>query len=102
GVSASGSPTATYAAGVKRRNLAPGGHGGGVAGGTVLALLGERLAEGVGHHGLLGAGAMAGSGFLVHSLRQAGVTTRNDLERLAMLHPSVARELMARVRPDGQ
>jgi hypothetical protein len=36
-----------------------------------------------------------------HALRQAGVHTLNDLERMAMLHPNVARELLARVAPDG-
>jgi hypothetical protein len=35
------------------------------------------------------------------ALRQAGVRTLNDLERMAMLHPNVARELPARVAAGG-
>src|SRR6202008_3348982 len=52
GVSASGSPTATYAAAVRKL---PGGHAGQGVGVSMLALLGERMAEGAGHHGLVGA-----------------------------------------------
>ncbi len=102
GVSAGGSPTATYAAAGKRHNLVPGGHVGGGVGVTVLTLIGERLGEHVGEHGLIGALALPALGVAVHSLRQAAVRTINDVERLAMLHPSIARELMARVRPDGR
>lgn len=101
GVSASGSPTATYANAVKRRGLVPSGHGGEAVGMSVLTLLGEQAGEHLAGHGLIGAVALPAAGFAVHALRQAGVRTLNDLERLAMLHPQVARELLARVRPDG-
>lgn len=102
GVSAGGSPTATYANSVKRRNLVPGGHGGEAVATSMLAVLGEQLGEHVAGHGLIGAAALPAAGIAVHALRQAGVRTLNDLERLAMLHPNVGRELLARVGPDGR
>jgi hypothetical protein len=102
GVSAGGSPTATYANAVKRRGLVPGGHGGEAVGVSVLTLLGEQLGEHVAGHGLIGAAALPAAGMAVHALRQAGVRTLNDLERMAMLHPNVARELLARVGPNGK
>jgi hypothetical protein len=102
GVSAAGSPTATYTNAVKRHKLVPGGHGGTLGGLSLMAVIGEQLAEHIGTHGLVGVAALPAGGWLVHTLRQAGVQTRNDLERLAMLHPNVARELMSRVGPSGQ
>jgi hypothetical protein len=45
GVSAGGSPTATFANAVKRRNLVSGGHGGEATATSVLAVLGEQLGE---------------------------------------------------------
>lgn len=70
---------------------------------TALAI----IADGLGHAGAgaLGAGTVgsftAGAGsaaaaLLAHTLRQRGIATVNDLIREAMLHPAVARELMAR------
>jgi hypothetical protein len=101
GVSAPGSPTATYANAVKRRGLVPGGHGGSV--GTLMqTLVGEHLGELVGGHGVIGAVALPALGMAAHSMRQAGVQTVNDLERLAMLHPNVARSLLARVNTNGR
>jgi hypothetical protein len=102
GVSAGGSPTATYANAVKRRNLVPGGHGGEAVATSMLAVLGEQLGEHVAGHGLIGAAALPAAGIAVHALRQAGVRTLNDLERMAMLHPNVGRELLARVGPDAK
>jgi len=46
--------------------------------------------------------ALPAAGIAVHALRQAGIRTLKDLERLAMLHPNVGRELMARVGPNGE
>jgi hypothetical protein len=51
-------------------------------------------------------GAIAGAGlgvggYLMHSLRQTGISTVNDLVGEAMLHPNVARELLGCVAPDG-
>jgi len=106
GVSAPGSPTATYANAVRKL---PSGHGTSGVGGGILALIGEHLAEHasnmLGHGGIMSAAAGVagiGGGLLMHSLRQAGIRTMNDLERLAMLHPPVARELLARVGQDGK
>ena len=77
------------------------GSSGGI-GVSVLTLLGEQLGEHVAGHGLIGAAALPAAGIAVHALRQAGISTVNDLERLAMLHPNVARELLARVGPNGK
>ena len=44
---------------------------------------------------------MAGSGYLVHALKQKGIQTTNDLITQAMLHPSVARELLQRIPASG-
>lgn len=76
---------------------------------TVLALIGEKIAEtgasAVGLHGVGGLAAEAlGAGLPVvaHMLRQRGIATVNDLVRETMLHPSVARELMARLGPNAK
>jgi len=70
---------------------------------TVMALLGEKIAEtgagALGMHGVAGLGVEAAGmalPVLAHALRQRGIQTTNDLVREAMLHPSLARELMAR------
>jgi hypothetical protein len=64
--------------------------------------VGEHLGELVGGHGVIGAVALPALGMAAHSMRQAGVQTVNDLERLAMLHPNVARSLLARVNTNGR
>lgn len=73
---------------------------------TVLALIGEKIAEtGASVMGLHGVAGLATEALgatlpvLAHTLRQHGIQTVNDLVREAMLHPSVARELMARPKP---
>lgn len=70
---------------------------------TVMALLGEKIAEtgagALGMHGVAGLGVEAAGmalPVLAHALRQRGIQTTSDLVREAMLHPSLARELMAR------
>jgi hypothetical protein len=72
---------------------------------TALAVIGEQLGSALSHavggDGMLGevAGAvLGGGGYLLHAMRQSGIATVNDLVREAMLHPSVARELMARTQ----
>jgi hypothetical protein len=99
-----GSDTAANVAAGKRLNLA-GKQGAHL---TALAVVGDmvgRLAEhAIGGEGMLGelAGvAAAGGGYLLHSLRQAGIATTNDLVREAMLHPALARELMQRADAEG-
>jgi hypothetical protein len=74
---------------------------------SVLGMLGVLIAEktatamGVPGAVALGSEVLAGSApLLVHSFRQRGIQTINDLVREAMLHPEVARELM--VRPKGE
>lgn len=69
---------------------------------SVLTLPGEQMGEHIAGHGLIGAVALPAGGMAVHALRQAGISTVNDLERMAMLHPNVARELLARVGPSGK
>ena len=71
--------------------------------GTALAVIGEQigemLAHATGHEGILGAAVgagLGGGGFLIHALRQSGIATINDLVREAMLHPQLARELVAK------
>ncbi len=98
---APGSPTAERLAGDKlgtSRNYAP----------TVMALIGERLAElGAGEMGAHGMGGLAAGAvgaaipLLAHALHQRGVTTVNALVREAMLNPEIARMLMQRPK-DGQ
>jgi hypothetical protein len=65
---------------------------------TVPTLLGIMAAEAGGSAiGLPGVATFAtGAPILAHVFRQRGIQTVNDLVREAMLHPSVARELMAR------
>ena len=78
---------------------------------TALAVIGDQLGEAVGHAfggahaglaGMVAGPLAAGAGYLVHSLRQSGIRTVNDLVREAMLNPNLARELMARVPESGQ
>jgi hypothetical protein len=71
---------------------------------TAFMIAGDMIGDALGGHGLLGAGfgfASAGIGHLIHAMHQAGIETTNDLVREAMLHPSVARELLQKV-PNGK
>lgn len=90
----SGSQTTPLMANAKRLGASVAHHG---ATGMIsmLALLGEHLGESVGAHGLLGAGAAAGGGMLLNALHQSGIHTMADLTAEAMLHPQLARTLMA-------
>jgi hypothetical protein len=55
----------------------------------------------VGGHNILGAIAIPAAGVAIHALRQAGISTTNDLVRQAMLHPELARVLMQKAE-NGQ
>jgi hypothetical protein len=79
-----------------------GKHGGAGIGITLMGLLGEHMGEMAGEHGMIGMGLSIGAGMLMHHLRAAGIETVNDLKAAAMLHPELARELVARVGPDGK
>lgn len=97
-----GPDTAQKLLGVKKAGLGPKvGHASALG---VLMLAGEHLGSMV-HGGLVaplvGAVGVPAVGELISSLRHAGLNTANDLVQLAMLNPSVARELMQRMRPDG-
>ena len=77
-------------------------HGG--FGTTAFALIGENLAESLSHaiggHGLIGVAAkVAGvmGGVLAHRLRQAGITSRNELIKEMLLNPKFALEMRAKV-----
>lgn len=50
--------------------------------------------------GITGALALPILGITTHALRQNGIKTKNDLERMAMLRPSVARDLTVQARPN--
>jgi len=70
---------------------------------TAMAVLGEQFGEIashiVGKEGISGkvVGLASGIGaILYHTLKQAGISTKADLRREALLHPAVAKELMAR------
>ena len=72
---------------------------------TALAVIGEQmgnvLSHAMGGEGILGqaaGAAIGGGGYLIHAMRQSGIATINDLVREAMLHPNVARELMAKAQ----
>jgi hypothetical protein len=98
-----GSATASRAINTKAHGLAGGTHTQ-----TALVLIaehvGEMIAHGLGQTGIIGGAIGVGATItpmLAHSLKQAGIKTTNDLVGQALLHPSVARELMTRVRPDG-
>lgn len=98
GIASSGSATAEREAaktGGFRQHLLP----------TALAIVGEKIGEtaaaATGMHGVYALGASAlgvATPIIVHAMRQVGISTVNDLVREAMLHPSLARELMARPR----
>ena len=79
----------------------PAGHAAGLGAVSMLTFLGERLGEMVGGHNILGAIAIPAAGVAIHALRQAGISTTNDLVRQAMLHPELARVLMQKVE-NGQ
>jgi hypothetical protein len=96
-----GSNSAQKLAGLAKHGASVAGAG---VGTTLFALLGEHLGEHMmnmaGHGGILGSAASiagAGAGLWVHSLRQAGINTMNDLGREMMLHPDLARSLLKRV-----
>jgi hypothetical protein len=95
-----GSNTAANLFGAKRAGLVH-QHGPTAVGTTALAWIGEKLGEHVAGHGLIGMGVSVAAGALFHMLRQRGINTMNDLLREAMLHPSVARELLRKVNPNG-
>lgn len=65
---------------------------------TALTLIGERLGEVAGGHGIIGAVGLPVLGAGVHAMRQAGIRTVNDLVREAMLHPELARTLIQQVK----
>lgn len=95
-----GSDTAQKQSAIRKYGLAAVGHG---AGTSFLMLLGEHL----GGHVLGATGAFAGAvglpylSGLYSAMKQAGITTTNDLVREAMLHPELARMLVARVPEEG-
>jgi hypothetical protein len=87
-----------------RKHGMDGGHSSAVG-----AIIGERAGEGFAH--LVGAGGLTGialevfgaaSHAIYSAMKQAGITKANDLVHAAMLHPDVARALMARLGPDGK
>jgi len=77
---------------------------------TAMAILSEQGGDVVSHilgahegvfGKLLGFGAGVGT-LLLHTMKQAGISTKNDLIREAMLNPAVARELMTRASANNQ
>lgn len=86
-----GSQTASHQSRAARLAVGAAGHGASI---TALTIIGERLGEHLGEHGMIGAVAVPAIGMAVHALRQAGVKTVTDLTREAMLHPELARVLM--------
>lgn len=92
-----GPDTARKLAGLAKHGAGPMGHG---MGATAFALIGEHvlenLSKAVGH--IPGAGIIGiAGGALIHTLRQAGITSRNDLIREMMLNPKFALEMRANV-----
>ena len=89
-----GSDTAQNITAGRKTGLTPVQHGVGI---TALTLIGEHIGEAI-HGGTIGgmAGAVALPvlGHIIHSMRQSGINTINDLVREAMLHPDLARVLM--------
>lgn len=70
---------------------------------TALAVIGEQIGDILshvgGHEGIAGKVIGAGTGlggFVLHAMKQAGISTKSDLIREAMLNPAVAKELMTR------
>jgi len=70
---------------------------------TAIAVLGEQFGELASHtlgaHPLMGklVGLASGVGsILLHTMKQAGISTKSDLIREAMLNPALAKELMTR------
>ena len=94
-VAAAGSQTAPHHARAARLAVGAVTHGVPL---TVLTLLGERLGEHMGEHGMIGAVAVPAIGMAIHAMQQAGVHTINDLVREAMLHPELARVLMEKAQ----
>jgi hypothetical protein len=92
-----GSQTTPLIANAKRLGHAVSGHGGQGTLLTMMTILGEHLGEHLGGHGVIAAGASLGSGLVFNALRQSGIHTMEQLTAEAMLHPQLARELMARV-----
>lgn len=78
------------------------GHGGNMRQ-VAFAWIGERLGEMMQEHHGGAIGFMAGAVLppLMNALKQRGIQTESDLLKLAMEHPTVMRELMQRVPPDG-
>jgi hypothetical protein len=94
-----GSDTQANRLATEKEGLAGAGkHAAGMGAISLMTLLGERLGEMAGEHGLVGAVALPAIGVAVHALRQAGINTTNALVREAMLHPEVAKLLLERVK----
>jgi hypothetical protein len=67
----------------------------------LMAWLGERAAEGLGHHSLIGVGAGILAKTAYDRLAASGLRTINNLIGAAYLHPEVAKILMQSIPPGG-
>lgn len=91
-VEGEGSPTARYLQQSERHGL-----GGGNADLPLIGVLGYMAGEAV----AAGAGKIPLLGTAWYAARQAGLESAKDVVAFAAAHPSVAREMMTRIRPDG-
>jgi hypothetical protein len=95
-----GSQTTPYALNAGRAGLHAGEGDKGI-GTTLAAILGEHIAEGAGHHPLVGIGlGILGKAFIAR-MRAAGMRNVNDLVGAAYLHPEFAKALLTRVPSGG-
>lgn len=93
-VEGEGSPTARYLQQSERLGLAAAQMGGLPLVGALGYMAAETVAAGAGKIPILGTAWYAA--------RQAGLESAKDLLAFSMAHPSVARELMVRIGPDGK